>query len=106
MYTFSFHNAGAGISGIFVVGMVYASTVTSAIVIFTMATMLANINAVGPSASIIELAPKYSGILMGIINFICGIAGFISPQVVGTLTVHGVNSCLFDYDLTVLSYSI
>ena len=92
MYALSFHNAGAGISGIFVVGMVYASTVTSAIVIVTIATTLANINGAGPSASIIELAPKYSGILMGIANFACNITGFISPEVVGALTVHGVNS--------------
>lgn len=98
---FSFDHAGAGISGIFVVGMVYTSTVTSAIAIVTIATTLANINAAGPSASIIELAPKYSGILMGIANFACNITGFISPEVVGALTVHGVKGRLFDF-----SYSI
>ncbi|CAB3996568.1 vesicular glutamate transporter 1-like [Paramuricea clavata] len=80
---------GAGIGAIFVVAMVYASTATSAIVIVTIAITLSNLTASGPSTNLIELAPKYSGILMGVGNFVCNITGFISPEVVGAITIHG-----------------
>jgi hypothetical protein len=72
--------------------MVYASTAPSAIVIVTIAITLSNLTASGPSTNLIELAPKYSGILMGVGNFVCNITGFISPEVVGALTLHGVGS--------------
>ncbi|CAB3996566.1 vesicular glutamate transporter 3 isoform X2 [Paramuricea clavata] len=80
---------GAGVSGIFVVAVVYVSTATSAIVIVTIAITLSNFNTSGPETNIVELAPKYSCVLMGIANFACNLTGFISPEVVGAITVHG-----------------
>ena len=75
--------------------MVHASTPTSAIAIVTMAITLGNLNTSGPSTNVIELAPKYSGILMGIANLSCNLSGFIAPEVVGALTVHGVGRHFF-----------
>ncbi|CAB3996565.1 vesicular glutamate transporter 2-like [Paramuricea clavata] len=80
---------GAGVSGIFVVAMVYASTATSAIFVVTIAITLSNFNTSGPQTNIVELAPKYAGVLMGFANFACNLTGFISPEVVGAITIHG-----------------
>ncbi|XP_028408924.1 vesicular glutamate transporter 1-like [Dendronephthya gigantea] len=83
------HIVGAGLSAIFIAAMAYASTATSAIVIATIAITLTNFTTSGPPTSLVELAPKYSGVLMGFANFACNITGFITPEVVGALTVHG-----------------
>ncbi len=88
LYLLFFFQPGAGIGAIFVVAMVYASTATSAIAIVTVAITVLNFTASGPATNVVELAPKYAGVLMGITNFACNITGFISPEVVGALTVH------------------
>ncbi|XP_046849917.1 vesicular glutamate transporter 1-like [Xenia sp. Carnegie-2017] len=80
---------GAGIGGVFIFAMVYASNASTAIVIATIAITVSNFSSSGPGANLVELAPKYSSVLMGISNFACNITGFISPEVVGSLTEHG-----------------
>ena len=84
------HTLGAGIGGVFIFAMVYASNASTAIVIATIAITVSNFSSSGPGANLVELAPKYSSVLMGISNFACNITGFISPEVVGSLTEHGV----------------
>ena len=80
---------GTGVGAIFVVAMVYATSTTSAVAIITIAITIGNFTASGPGTNVVELAPKYAGVLMGMTNFVCNITGFISPEVVGALTAHG-----------------
>lgn len=94
MHFATFSQPGAGISAIFIAAMAYASTATSAIVIVTIAITLTNLTTTGPATSLVELVPKFSGVLMGLANFACNITGFITPEVVGALTVHGVGTVI------------
>ncbi|CAG9800583.1 unnamed protein product [Chironomus riparius] len=40
----------------------------------------------GPLAAVIDISPKYAGVLLGIINMICAVPGFVSPIVVSYFT--------------------
>ena len=79
-----------GLSSIFMVAIAYADTSIIAMTMFVTAVSLTALSASGPSPNLVELATKYSVLLMGIINFACNLTGFICPHVVAALTAHGV----------------
>ncbi|EDW85863.1 uncharacterized protein Dwil_GK23292 [Drosophila willistoni] len=59
---------------------------TAAIVLVTVATMVHGAVSSGPLASVVDLAPNYAGIVLGVSGAIGGMPGFISPFIVGLLT--------------------
>ena len=83
-------------SSLFIIGIGYTTTSSAALILVTIAISLTAFGTSGAPVNIVEIAPKYSGILMGIINFACNITGFICPQVVGALTEHGVSTKLLN----------
>lgn len=81
-------------SALFIIGIGYSTTRLSALAMVTAAISISSFACSGPAVNTVEIAPKYSGILMGIVNFACNITGFICPVVVGALTNHGVGTIL------------
>ncbi|XP_055629217.1 sialin [Toxorhynchites rutilus septentrionalis] len=76
------------INGIFVLALAYSGcNATLAIVFLTLATMVHGAVSTGPLANIIDMSPKYAGILLGISGMITVVPGFVSPIIVGLLTL-------------------
>ena len=59
------------------------------------------LNATGYAVNILDIAPKYAGVIIGISNVFGSMPGFISPQIVGYITTKNVSTI---HTLTVLSY--
>lgn len=80
------------INGLFVVALAYSGcNALSAIVFLTLATMVHGAVSTGPLANIIDMSPKYAGILLGISGMITVVPGFVSPIIVGLLTLGNVS---------------
>ncbi|XP_055382266.1 sialin [Condylostylus longicornis] len=76
------------IKGLFVLALAYSGNSSTASVIFlSLATMAHGAVSTGPLASIVDIAPNYAGIVLGISGMITVLPGFISPIVVGMLTL-------------------
>ncbi|XP_037947382.1 sialin-like [Teleopsis dalmanni] len=65
----------------------YGHNSTAAIIFLTIATMVHGAVSSGPLASIVDIAPNYAGIVLGISGMIGVLPGFISPYIVGVLTL-------------------
>ncbi|XP_055840179.1 sialin [Episyrphus balteatus] len=65
----------------------YGHNSIAAIVFLTIATMFHGAVSSGPLASIVDIAPNYAGIVLGISGMIGVLPGFISPIIVGMLTL-------------------
>ncbi|XP_058829359.1 sialin [Topomyia yanbarensis] len=76
------------VKGIFVLALAYSGcNATLAILFLTLATMVHGAVSTGPLANIIDMSPKYAGILLGISGMISVVPGFVSPIIVGLLTL-------------------
>ncbi|XP_058459234.1 sialin [Malaya genurostris] len=76
------------VKGIFVLALAYSGcNATAAILFLTLATMVHGAVSTGPLANMIDMSPKYAGILLGISGMITVIPGFVSPIIVGILTL-------------------
>ncbi|KAL9702381.1 hypothetical protein quinque_005899 [Culex quinquefasciatus] len=76
------------LNGIFVLGLAYSGCHSTAAILFlTLATMAHGAVSTGPLANIVDMSPKYAGILLGISGMIGVIPGFVSPIIVGILTL-------------------
>ncbi|XP_073845391.1 sialin-like [Musca autumnalis] len=60
---------------------------TAAIILLTLAIMLHGTVSSGPLASMVDIAPNFAGIVMGLSSMIGVLPGFISPYIVGVLTL-------------------
>ena len=49
------------------------------------------LNATGYAVNILDIAPKYAGVIIGISNVFGSMPGFISPQIVGFITTKNVS---------------
>lgn len=65
----------------------YGHNPIAAIVFLTVATMFHGAVSSGPLASIVDIAPNHAGVVLGISGMIGVLPGFISPIVVGYLTL-------------------
>lgn len=75
------------INGCFVLGLAFSGcNSTFACICMILATASHGAVSSGPLAAVIDISPKYAGILLGIINMFCAIPGFISPIVVSYFT--------------------
>lgn len=80
------------VNGMFVLALAYSGCDSmSAIVFLTLATMVHGAVSTGPLANIIDMSPKYAGILLGISGMITVVPGFVSPILVGILTLGNVS---------------
>ncbi|XP_061389143.1 sialin-like [Musca vetustissima] len=76
------------VKGLVVVALAYfGHNSTAAIVLLTVATMFHGAVSSGPLASIVDIAPNFAGIVLGISGMIGVLPGFISPYIVGILTL-------------------
>ncbi|EDO28826.1 predicted protein, partial [Nematostella vectensis] len=57
-----------------------------AVGLLTIGVGITGINAAGYAVNILDIAPKYAGVIMGVTNVFGAAPGFISPQIVGIIT--------------------
>lgn len=75
------------VKGFFVIGIAYSGcNSTMAVVFLTIATALHGAVSTGALASIVDISPNFSGVVLGLCGMVGVLPGFISPFVVGYLT--------------------
>lgn len=81
------------VNGLLVLGLAYSGCNSlSSIVFLTLAIAVQGAVSTGPLASIVDIAPNYAGIVLGMSGMIGVLSGFISPTIVGKLTLGNVNT--------------
>ena len=60
---------------------VYGSTTRWAIIFLSLSVGLSGFSVAGFNINLLDIAPQYAGILMGISNTVATIPGFVGPQV-------------------------
>lgn len=94
------------VSGGFVVGLAYCGSHAGlAITMLILATSVHGAVSTGPLANLVDISPNYSGITLGLTGIFAVLPGFISPYIVGHLTMNNViesNNILFTYKLYVI----
>lgn len=79
------------VNGLFVLALSFSGCNSIAAVIFlTLATAVHGAVTTGPLAGIVDLSPNYSGVLLGLSGMVGVLPGFISPAIVGRLTLGNV----------------
>lgn len=80
------------INSIFVLALAFSGcNAWIAVVAVTVATMIHGAVSSGPLANVIDISPNYSGIILGLTGTISVFPGFISPIIVGKLTLNNVS---------------
>lgn len=74
----------------FVLATGYANHPYLAVLFLTIGVGITGINAAGYAVNILDIAPKYAGVIMGVTNVFGAAPGFISPQIVGIITPNKV----------------
>ena len=69
----------------------YASNATTVVACMCLAGGATGMIYAGFQVNILDIAPRYAGIVMGICNSIGSAAGFLSPMLVGFITQNKVN---------------
>ncbi|XP_048585415.1 sialin isoform X2 [Nematostella vectensis] len=77
---------GCTVASIFVLATGYANQPYLAVGLLTIGVGITGINAAGYAVNILDIAPKYAGVIMGVTNVFGAAPGFISPQIVGIIT--------------------
>lgn len=77
---------GCTTASIFIVAVGYAKNKGVAIGLLCMGVGVTGLNATGYAVNILDIAPKYAGVIIGISNVFGSMPGFISPQIVGFIT--------------------
>lgn len=92
---------GCTTASIFIVAVGYAKNKGIAIGLLCMGVGVTGLNATGYAVNILDIAPKYAGVIIGISNVFGSMPGFISPQIVGYITTKNVS--IYDTH-TVINY--
>lgn len=80
------------LNGFLVIGLAYSGCNSiAAISLLIVSTAVHGAVSTGPLASLIDLSPNFSGITLGLTGMIAVLPGFISPYIVGVLTLNNVN---------------
>lgn len=80
------------VNGLFVLCLAYSGcNSTAAIIFLTLATAMHGAVSSGQLASLIDISPNYSGVTLGLNGFFAVWPGFISPYIVGKLTLGNVS---------------
>ena len=91
--------SGCTVASIFILLTGYASSPALAVTFLTIGVGITGLNASGYAVNILDIAPQYAGVIMGVTNVFGAAPGFLSPQVVGILTPNKVRSILLLQDL-------
>lgn len=80
------------VKGILVLALGYSGCNSIvAVILLTLATTFHGAVSTGPLANMVDLSPNYSSIVLGISGMVTVLPGFISPIIVGRLTLNNVN---------------
>lgn len=75
------------LNGFCILGLAYSGcNIIAAVIFFGLSLALHGAVSTGALASVVDIAPNYAGITLGIVSTVTVLAGFISPIVVGYLT--------------------
>lgn len=75
------------LNGLAVLGLAYSGcSVSSAVFFMALSLCLHGAVSTGPLSAIVDIAPNYAGITMGIVSSVSIISGFVSPIIVGYIT--------------------
>lgn len=77
---------GCTTASIFILITGYAETPALAVAFLTIGVGITGLNASGYAVNILDIAPQYAGVIMGVTNVFGASPGFISPQIVGIVT--------------------
>lgn len=77
---------GCTTASIFILITGYATTPALAVAFLTIGVGITGLNASGYAVNILDIAPQYAGVIMGVTNVFGASPGFISPQIVGIVT--------------------
>ncbi|XP_050056500.1 sialin-like [Aphis gossypii] len=77
------------LQGFFILGLCYSgcNSLVAVIMLFS-ATAVNGAVSSGALAAVVDIAPNYAGVVQGIIGTVTATSGFISPFIVGYLTLH------------------
>jgi len=73
-------------ASVFIVAVGYAPNKSVAIGLLCTGVGITGLNATGYAVNILDIAPKFAGIIIGFSNVFGSMPGFISPMLVGYLT--------------------
>lgn len=91
-YLIYLNSPGCTTASIFIVAVGYAKNKGVAIGLLCMGVGVTGLNATGYAVNILDIAPKYAGVIIGISNVFGSMPGFISPQIVGFITTKNVSN--------------
>lgn len=75
------------LNGLFVLALSYSGcNAIMAVVFIILATGSHGAVSTGPLSAIVDLSPNYAGIVLGIVNMVCVLPGFLSPMLVSVFT--------------------
>lgn len=79
------------VKGLFVIGIAYSGCNSiMAMVFLTIATALHGAVSTGALASVVDISPNFSGVVLGLCGMVGILPGFISPWIVGIMTYQNV----------------
>lgn len=85
--------AGLIVNGLFVIGLAFSGChVILAVALLTISLMLHGAVSSGALASVVDVSPNFAGVSLGINSSFSVLTGFISPLIVGYLTIGRQNS--------------
>lgn len=81
-------------NGLLVIGLAASGCNTYlAVILLSLAVGVHGAVSTGPLSACVDLSPNFAGVILGINGMIGVIPGFISPILVGILTLNNVRSC-------------
>ena len=92
---------GAMGAGTFILAAGYAKTATVAVTCMCIGVASSGLMHSGYNVNMLDIAPRYACIIMGLTNTVGTITGFLSPMMVGFITVNKVSNKQFRRYVTV-----
>jgi len=77
---------GCSTASVFIVGVGYAKSKALALALLCTGVGFTGLNSTGYAVNILDIAPRYAGIIIGFSNVFGSMPGFISPHLVGIIT--------------------
>ena len=100
----SYFLTGAVASGFLVLIAGYSLNVTVVVICMSLAGMTTSLAFPAYTVNMLDIAPRYASIIMGVCNTVGTTAGFVSPTIVGFITQDEVS--VADYKLRRLSHFV
>lgn len=82
--------SGCTTAGVFVLAVGYSPNPTLGVLFLCIGVGITGVNATGYAVNLLDIAPRFAGVIMGITNVFGSLPGFLSPQIVGIITVNKV----------------